>query len=70
MRDIVINLLLFAVALWFLYTGYQGNKKAKPLSWSDFTSGKGFDDLFLAGRLVTGAGIILILVLKLLLNDS
>ena len=60
MQDIIVQLLLVILALWFRYTGYQENRKARPFSWHDLGPSKGFDDLFIAGRLVTGAGIIIL----------
>jgi hypothetical protein len=67
MKDTVINLLLLAVAAWFLYKGYQANKKAEPFSWNVFASPR-FDDLIAASSLVLGAGIILLLVVRFFLE--
>jgi len=67
MKNIIVHLLLLAAAAWFIYMGYQANKKAKPFSWDKFASPR-FDDLIAASSLVLGAGIILLLALKFLLE--
>jgi hypothetical protein len=68
MQNIVVQVLWFIVAVWFLYSGYQANKKAPKSGWKQLTTSTDFDSLFMAGRIVTGAGIIVLLVLKLLLQ--
>jgi hypothetical protein len=69
MNNMIIHVLLLAVAVWFLYSGYQANKKAPKISWEKLTRSTDMDSLFIAGRIVTGAGIIVLLALKLLLQS-
>ena len=64
MQSIIVQILLLIVAVWFIYTGYQANKKAPKLTWKGLSTSTDFDALFMAGRIVIGVGIILLLVLK------
>jgi hypothetical protein len=66
-QNIIIQLLLLVVAVWFVYSGYEANKKAPKISWEELTKSTDMDSLFIAGRIVTGAVIILLLALKLFL---
>ena len=66
-KEVSIQILLLIVAVWFVYTGYQANKKAKPFSLKTYKFSRDIDASFAAGLLVIGAGIILLLALKLVL---
>ncbi len=68
--EVVGQILLFLLAIWFIRNAYIANKKAPPLSLRNYVIhhdfSEGLDSMFLAGGFVLGLGLILILVLKLM----
>jgi hypothetical protein len=66
--EILGQILLFLLAIWFIRNAYIENRKAPPLTFRKFlfhhNFSEGLDSMFLAGGFVLGGGLILLLLLK------
>lgn len=64
--EVIIQILGFVLAGWFLYSAYTANKKAEPFSFRSMKLSPDFRDLYFAKGFVAGIVIIILLVHKLL----
>jgi hypothetical protein len=65
--EIAIQILGLLLGVWFIWDGYRLNKRAKPFSLKDKTSYTNpVRDSFIAGGVMSGAVLLVLLTYKLL----
>jgi hypothetical protein len=64
--EVIAQLVWLGGGVWFIHNGYKLNRKAKPFSLRDKSSyPHPIRDSYVAGGIVSGAGLLILLAYKL-----
>jgi uncharacterized protein involved in cysteine biosynthesis len=63
--EIIAQVLWLILAVWLIHRGYALHKKSKPFSLKEYKASENVDASFIAGGVVSGIVLIILLAYKL-----